>query len=140
MIAVRIKSRSEMGSGSPVRIKDVAYVVSDAKVNAGALTLPMPRDTGIWLVDAGSILSAIYKHYPSETVRLTGDSIGWLRRRPERTIRARGREWLRLICASVFGLINVREPRVPQLAGGAIHDAANSALAAKGEPNPEAST
>ncbi|MDR2658125.1 MAG: hypothetical protein LBB86_09900 [Oscillospiraceae bacterium] len=109
MIAVRIKARSEMDSGEQVRISDVAYVISDARLDIGALTIPMPRDTGIWLVDAGSILSAIYKHYPHETVRLLGDSIGWLRRLPEHTLSAHSREWFRQACASVFGRIHSRD-------------------------------
>jgi hypothetical protein len=66
----------------------------------------MPRDTGVWLVDAGSILSVIYKQYPAETVRLLGDSIGWLRRKPERSIGAHGREWMRQACALLFGKIH----------------------------------
>ncbi|GHU69551.1 hypothetical protein FACS1894184_13760 [Clostridia bacterium] len=115
MIAIRIKSRTEMSSGTPVCINDVAYVISDAAIDAGALTLPMPRDAGIWLVDAGSILSAIYKQYPSQTVRLLGDSIGWLRRQPEHTIKAHGREWLRQACANVFGHINSSDRAMPAL-------------------------
>ncbi|MDR0396617.1 MAG: hypothetical protein LBH66_04880 [Oscillospiraceae bacterium] len=132
MIAVRIKSRSEMGGSSPVRIRDVAYVISDVRIDAGSLTLPMPRDTGIWLVDAGSILSTIYKRYPSETVRVTGESIGWLRRLPEHTLGAHSREWLRRTCAAMFGLIRAREDHSAP--------AGNTALAPRGESNPEAST
>lgn len=82
MIYLRIHPRSVIEPGKPVLLGEVAHVMADAKWRLAELTIPLPKDTGIWLVDAMAILTVLQKHCPEETVTILGDSIGWLHRTP----------------------------------------------------------
>jgi len=105
MIVLRIKPRTTLTAGTAVHISDVASMLCDARLGAHALTVPMPKDAGVWLVDAGSVMSVLYKHFPHEKITVLGDSIGWLQRTPGHTPKALASEWFRLACCAVFARI-----------------------------------
>lgn len=82
MIALRVNPKTKIAAGVPVKVSDVATIMCDSRVAAHDLTLPLPKEIGIWLIDAGAIMNAIYKEYPSERIEVLGDAIGWLQRFP----------------------------------------------------------
>jgi hypothetical protein len=105
MIYLKINPHATLMAGTPVHLSDVAWVLGDANLALAELTIPLPRDTGIWLVDAGAILSVLRKHCPQERVTLLGDSIGWLKRTPGRALGARLAEMIRAFGSEIFGLL-----------------------------------
>jgi hypothetical protein len=87
-MVLRIKPRTELMSSGAVTVSDVADLYCDAKHRrAQSLPVPIPREDGIWLVDAGSILAAIYREYPGEKITVQGETIGWVTRRPDRLMK-----------------------------------------------------
>ena len=102
MIVIRMKPRSVMASGEPVYVSDVARVMCDARLSVHDACVPLPSEAGVWLVDAGSIISVLSKKYPNEKINIIGDTIGWLQRLPGRGVKDQTREWLRLACCAVF--------------------------------------
>lgn len=110
MIVIRMKPRSVLASGTPVRVTDVAHVMCDARLPVHETQVPMPGEAGIWLVDAGSVMSALYKQYPKEKINVIGDTIGWVQRLPGRGVKDQAREWLRLMCSAVFARMYASPP------------------------------
>ena len=85
MMVLRVKPRVELPGNESVLVSDVADLYCDARqASAQSLALSVPREAGIWLVDAGSIMSAIYRAYPNEKIRVVGDTIGWITRRTDK--------------------------------------------------------
>lgn len=80
MIYLKIKPRTVAPPGRPIVLGDVAQVLADAKWRLAELPIALPKERGIWLVDAVTILSELQRHCPGETVTVLGDSIGWLHR------------------------------------------------------------
>lgn len=80
MIYLKIKPRTIAPPGQPIVLGDVAQVLADAKWGLAELPISLPKERGIWLVDAVTILSELQRHCPGETVTVLGDSIGWLHR------------------------------------------------------------
>jgi len=104
MIYIRIKQHTTIESGSPVRLQDVAWFLADARLELANVPVPLPRDTGIWLVDAGAVLSVVHKHCPKESITILGDPIGWLKRLPGRGLLERIKEGIRSMAADLFTL------------------------------------
>ena len=87
MIYLKIKPRTVAPPGQPIVLGDVAHVLADAKWRLAELPIALPKERGIWLVDAVTILSELQRHCPGETVTVLGDSIGWLHRSAGRVTR-----------------------------------------------------
>jgi hypothetical protein len=108
MMVLRIKPRSEFVSGDAVCVSDVADLYCDAtRRRAQSLPVSIPREDGIWLVDAGSIVAAIYREYPGEKITVLGDTIGWISRRSDRIMR---RGFFDKILAFIAGVMLSNSP------------------------------
>ena len=72
MMILRIKPRAAIQAGLPATIGDIASVMCDARLSVNDLIVPMPKEPGIWLVDAGSVMNVIYGEYPHEKITVLG--------------------------------------------------------------------
>lgn len=107
---LRIKPRAAIQAGLPATIGDIANVMCDARLSVNDLIIPMPKEPGIWLVDAGSIMNVIYSEYPHEKITVLGDTIGWVQRKIPRTAHAHIAEYIRLAICGVFARMYTSKP------------------------------
>ena len=100
MIYIRMREKVEREALGEVRVGDVADVLCDASIDVRALPVFMPTLPGVYTTDALSVVHAIKRVYPDESVTLLGTSHGMLIRRRKKRVR-----FLALRKAAAFAIL-----------------------------------
>lgn len=105
MIFCQMRRRVRIGIGEPLRLSDAADVRGDIP---GEISLSCPDKTGIWIIRAVDVASALARHVPAEEICMLGSDVCYVHRIPQekdrwRCLRAAA-AFLILMLGSALGL------------------------------------
>jgi hypothetical protein len=80
VIYLRVRPRVSANAGEPLKLRDVAGFLADARCQLNEMQVILPKGAGVWQVDAPQLVMQIQEKHPGETVSVLGDGIGWLHR------------------------------------------------------------
>lgn len=79
MIFCQLRSRARLSCGQQLRLSDIADVSGGIQPE---IRLPCPDETGIWIIRAVDVASALAKQLPEEQITLLGSDECYVHRTP----------------------------------------------------------
>ncbi|WP_102412074.1 stage V sporulation protein AA [Beduinella massiliensis] len=84
MIYLRMMETVECGVRDELRVKDVCDTLCDARIDLEDVTVSVPKEAGVYCVQAMQVVRAISARYPGEQVSLMGTGTTLLTRRRDK--------------------------------------------------------